>query len=293
MVEVPSDDERSREELPFATAEALVPPHKQKRVWFGGAAILGTIVALIVILPGVGTQPPIPPAPTSPMPSLSLAPSSSFMPSMFPSAIPSENPSHLPSYQPSSSEHSQKKALIQLYTMLSGENWTKHYGWDESTSSNMCGWYGVVCRPDDVEEVLLPANNLMGNIDNITLLDKLIYLEKLDLDSNSIHGNLTAFSATLSSLSNLKYVDLRLNELTGSIPSEVCDSIGGMELRVDCDIECDCCNHDVLCEECTDVPGWLDLYGDNCAWYVCALFLQCFQLLNSLTFLIHVCLFYF
>ena len=44
MVEVPSDDERSREELPFAEAEAMVPLHKQIRVWIGGAAVLGTQV---------------------------------------------------------------------------------------------------------------------------------------------------------------------------------------------------------------------------------------------------------
>merc|ERR1719215_616938 len=114
------------------------------------------------------------------------------------------------------------------------------------------------------------ANNLRGDIDDATLLGNLQYLKRLDLDSNSIVGNLTEFSFNLIQFSNLKYVDLRLNELTGSIPPEVCDSIEGVDLRVDCNIECDCCSHDVLCEEeCSDVLGWHNYFGEayDCAWY--------------------------
>jgi len=154
--------------------------------------------------------------------------------------------------------------------VLVGENWTKKSDWRSTRS--MCVWYGIVCIPDNanrlVKELRLSANNLTGNIDNITVLGNLRYLERLDLDSNSITGNLTAFCRTLVSFPNLTHVDLRLNELTGSVPTEVCESIGNGILRVDCGIECDCCNHDELCkEECVDVPGWHDIFHDECAWY--------------------------
>jgi len=262
MVEDPSNDEHPREELPYAKATPLVPLYKQKRVWFGGVAVLGAFVTLIVIfLRVVGNQPPTPPAPTSAMPSLSLVPSSSFIPSMFPSVSPSSN------------EYSQLKALVQISNVFASEDWAKNDGWG-STSSNMCIWYGVVCDTDGVDsfvtELNLASNNLTGDIDDITMFGNLIYLEQLDLDSNSIVGNLTEFSLNLIQFSNLKYVDLRFNNLTGSIPSEVCDSMEGVDLRVDCGIECDCCNHEVLCEEeCMDVPGWHDSDSENydCAWY--------------------------
>ena len=49
-----------------------VPLHKQKRVWFGvgGVAVIGALVALIVILTDEDNQTPTPPAPTPPPTSL-------------------------------------------------------------------------------------------------------------------------------------------------------------------------------------------------------------------------------
>ena len=239
--------ERSREELFLADATELVPLHKQIRILIGGVAVIGAFVALLVIL--LSTD------------STSATPLSS-----------------------------QQNALVQMSNVLVSENWTKNDGWG-SSSINMCAWHGVVCRTDGVDalvtELNLAAHNMAGNIDDITMFGNLMYLKKLDFDSNSIVGNLTAFSLNLIQFSDLTYVDLRLNELTGSIPSEICDSMKDVDLRVDCDIECDCCNHDELCEEreCVDVPGWHDSSGEiyNCAWCVPALDLQHFLLLNSFT----------
>jgi len=85
------------------------------------------------------------------------------------------------------------------------------------------------------------------------------------LDSNLIVGNWTALGSTLALSSTLAHIDLRLNELTGSVVIELCESIGDGILHVDCGIECECCNHEELCEdgECVDVPGWHDSVGDE------------------------------
>ena len=48
-----------------------------------------------------------------------------------------------------------------------------------------------------------------------------------------------------------------------------------------------------LQEECMDVPGWHDSDGElyDCEWYVAALYLQCFLLLNFWPCHVHPCLF--
>ena len=281
LIENPSDEEMSVEELPFAEATPLLPLYMQKCVWFVVVVAVGMIVAIIIILPNTGDQKPAPLPPTTVMPSSipskSHIPSSipSFKPSRLPSTIPSitQEPSGIPSYTPTSIEDRQRSALLQFHSLFGGENGTVSNGWG-SSSGNMCGWNGVECVTDDftkVKELALPANNLRGNIEDLeSLMNGLMYLERLDLDSNLIVGNLTALGSNLALSSTIAHVDLRLNELTGSVASELCESIGGGILHVDCGIECECCNHEELCEggECVDVPGWHDSFGDDCTWYV-------------------------
>ena len=144
----------------------------------------------------------------------------------------------------------------------------------------MCGWTGVECGIDDftkVKVLALPANNLRGNIDDLaSMMYGLMYLERLDLGSNLIVGNWTALGSNLALSSTLAHVDLRLNELTGTVAIELCESLGGGILRVNCDVECECCNHEELCEGggCVDVPGWHDSNGEqyDCGWYVHLIF---------------------
>ena len=180
---------------------------------------------------------------------------------------------------PNTDEDRQRSALLQFYNLFGGENWTVANGWSTS-SGNMCGWNGVECGIDDftkVKELALPANNLRGNIEDLaSLMNGLMYLERLDLDSNLIVGNWTALGSNLALSSTLAHVDLRLKELTGSVAIELCASLGGGILHVDCGIECECCNHDKLCEgTCVDVPGWhaSDDVELNCGWYVHFIFM--------------------
>ena len=189
-----------------------------------------------------------------------------------------QEPSWIPSSTPTSIDDHQRSALLQFHGLFGGENWTVSIGWSRS-SGNMCGWTGVECDFGDftkVKVLALPANNLRGNIEDLaSLMNGLMYLERLDLDSNLIVGNWTALGSNLALSSTLAHVDLRLNELTGSVAIELCASLGDGILRVDCGVECECCNHDELCEGgCVDVPGWhaSECEQYDCTWYVHLIF---------------------
>lgn len=163
-------------------------------------------------------------------------------------------PSQSPSLSPTSIEDFQRSALDNLFISFNGAHWHNSSGWG-SLDVNMCAWYGVTCTTDGndffVNKLELPANNLAG--DFLIACRYLLYLpelEQLDLKSNVLAGNLTALeSNVLAPYTSLIDVDLRLNELTGSISSELCDPFVVFDgsLRVDCDIDCKCCNHDELC----------------------------------------------
>jgi len=252
--EIESIHEEEIDVLLVSNATPVVPLYQQTRVWVFVILICGVGVLLGNLLGSSSNSNAME----------TVMPPSSIMPSSAPSASPTSN------------EDLQRKAFVEFYDVLAGDNWIENKGWG-STGSNMCVWPGIVCGTDGeddfVEELRLPANNLTGNVDNI-MLDNFRYLERLDLDSNSITGNLTAFSRTLASFPNLTHVDLRLNKLTGSVPTEVCKSIENGILRVDCGIECDCCNHEELCGDwCVDVPRWHDSDGStySCDWYVAVL----------------------
>ena len=140
LIENPSDEELSVEEIPLAEATALLPLYRQKRVWFIVVVVVGIIVAMMIILPNTGDQKTTPPAPTTAMPS-SIP---SFIPSILPSEMPSmtQEPSWMPSYNPTNIEEYQRNALIQFFGLFGGENWTVADGWSPS-SGNMCAWNGV------------------------------------------------------------------------------------------------------------------------------------------------------
>lgn len=243
--------------------EAIIPLHKQKRVWFGGAVAIGVVAAAIYLAVELSPGDTLT---TTLMPSASPSPAPSAPPTL------SNIPSHIPSSNPTSNEEKQENVLSDIYDAFGGESWNVSTGWNIAGVS-MCSWYGVSCSTDGsdvfVDRLHLAANNLNGNLEE--LLNRLVdldSLEVLDLDSNLMYGNLTAISNNLVQLSHLHEVDLRLSNFTGGVTAELCAHIGDGTLRVDCNIECDCCDHEVLCETCVDVPGWYDSLGDECAWYV-------------------------
>lgn len=190
----------------------------------------------------------------------------------------------------SETELANLEALNELFAATNGVRWFNNDGWyseegssalssSSDTSDTICMRYGVACSAGiaAVEELFLPGNNLIGDLEAIShnVLPMLTSLKIIDLHLNGLTGDATAISANLASdeLKLLERVDLRLTSLTGSISSEWCNkrSETNALLLVDCLIECGCCNHEKLCE-CIDLRGsdggpFVDIEGRDCGWY--------------------------
>jgi hypothetical protein len=104
--------------------------------------------------------------------------------------------------------HPDKAALIELYEATDGDNWTNP--WD-TTSCDVCNWYGVVCGGNGrVVSIDLSNNNLSGSLNNFSMP----FLVFLGLPNNNLTGNIPAFN-----LPNLQHLWIGENNLTGSIPT--------------------------------------------------------------------------
>eukprot|EP00816_Leptocylindrus_hargravesii_P006207 CAMPEP_0196819544 /NCGR_PEP_ID=MMETSP1362-20130617/71050_1 /TAXON_ID=163516 /ORGANISM="Leptocylindrus danicus, Strain CCMP1856" /LENGTH=839 /DNA_ID=CAMNT_0042198083 /DNA_START=125 /DNA_END=2641 /DNA_ORIENTATION=+ len=200
------------------------------------------------------------------------------------------------SSEDTSSNRDQRNLLEEFFQVSGGANWLDSTGWRDANNNDdsMCTWHGVVCDFEEryVTKLNLPNNNLTGDVEEMIepLLAGIRSLTRLDLKGNQIAGNFTAASMRIAQMGEqLVYMDFRTNSmLTGYVPYDVCSTLlhldeheGEVEInphftasmmesfvvRVDCAISCDCCNHDVLCSSCSDLPGWLDENGQGCSWY--------------------------
>ncbi len=131
-----------------------------------------------------------------------------------------------------------KYALAALYEATEGDNWTNNDGWLSNRPLNE--WYGVAAIGDDVRNVVLNDNNLIGaihpDLGSIPSLKWLVLrgnqlsgeippelgdlpeLSWLDLSRNDLSGEIPP---ELGGLSNLEYLYLSSNNLTGRIPPEL------------------------------------------------------------------------
>ena len=99
----------------------------------------------------------------------------------------------------------ERTALINIYNSTAGEHWSQP--WDiEKDPKN---WYGVKVKNGNVIEISLRGNALKGNFPTISGFSK---LQKLDLSSNQLSGEI---SPSVASLSNLVRLDISNNRLTG------------------------------------------------------------------------------
>lgn len=99
----------------------------------------------------------------------------------------------------------ERSALINIYNATSGENWSQT--WDFSKDPKY--WYGIKIKNGNVIEINLRGNVLKGNFPGISGFPK---LQKLDLSSNQLSGEV---SSTISSISTLVRLDISNNRLTG------------------------------------------------------------------------------
>lgn len=113
----------------------------------------------------------------------------------------------------------QRYAMYCLHHATQPDLWTQAHGWKRKGVPE-CEWYGVTCDPDTqmVLRINLRDNGLQGTIP----------------PEVSLIPNLSVFNVNANS------------QLTGQVPSQVCDikTERELEIKVDCQyIACDCCSH--------------------------------------------------
>ncbi|XP_057779317.1 leucine-rich repeat receptor-like protein kinase PXC1 [Salvia miltiorrhiza] len=86
--------------------------------------------------------------------------------------------------------------------------------WTSTSSACSAKWLGINCTNNRVTAVSLPSLNLRGPIDALSSLDQ---LRLLDLRGNRLNGTLAA----LAQCTNLKLIYLSGNDFSGEIPPEL------------------------------------------------------------------------
>lgn len=104
-------------------------------------------------------------------------------------------------------------SLVELYENTDGKLWKYDSNWLHS--SNPCLWYGVECEKNNIVELNLAGNNLLGPIP--ASIGDISTLQSIDFSGNILTGHLPAEIGRLNFLVSL---DLSNNKLIGSIPTE-------------------------------------------------------------------------
>lgn len=100
----------------------------------------------------------------------------------------------------------ERSALISIYNSTSGEQlWSQK--WDLTKDPKT--WYGIKVKNGNVTEINLRGNALKGSFPSVSGFSK---LQKLDLSSNQLSGDILP---AISSLTNLVRLDISNNRLTG------------------------------------------------------------------------------
>jgi len=127
----------------------------------------------------------------------------------------------------------ERETLSALYQSLNGPEWHTKDGW--MSASNPCGngtlgdaWYGLQCatfesdKSSHVTGVVLPQNNLVGNLPPLHSLQHLVHLDFSTPGpsevSSGIENSLVGTLDALCGLGNLSSIFLTGNNLAGSIP---------------------------------------------------------------------------
>lgn len=102
----------------------------------------------------------------------------------------------------------QCETLVSLYQQANGSSWNDTTNW---LNDSPCSWYGITCGDNTVERIYLTDNNVTGSIPSLSTLTD---LQWLNFDFNAITGSLP----NLSGLQKLEGVDLVANRFSGELP---------------------------------------------------------------------------
>jgi len=132
----------------------------------------------------------------------------------------------------------QRYILALIYFATKGEEWTDAYKW--LSEDNECQWSHVMC--DDSLQVIgldFRNNNLQGEIPHE--MSFLEILQTLDMSNNNLTG---AIPDEFGNFYFLEQLHLYGNEFDTGLPDEICylKSEHLKDLRIDCDLECTCCD---------------------------------------------------
>ncbi|KAE8666808.1 putative LRR receptor-like serine/threonine-protein kinase [Hibiscus syriacus] len=107
------------------------------------------------------------------------------------------------------------KATLQSLTKPSVlPSWTVSPG---SARASPCRWYGIHCQGDSVSRINLTSYGVEGNFHAFPF-SSLPDLEELDLSINGLFGTIPS---QINQLSKLTYLDLSYNDLSGEIPLQI------------------------------------------------------------------------
>ncbi|KAF3457562.1 hypothetical protein FNV43_RR02220 [Rhamnella rubrinervis] len=107
-------------------------------------------------------------------------------------------------------------SLLPTWNLLPSYNSTSPF--TNSSRRSCCKWIGIVCNEfGSVTEINLSTSNLKGTLQyfNFSLFPNLL---SLDLSINSLYGSIPS---QISNLSRLIHLDLSQNQLSGNIPFEI------------------------------------------------------------------------
>ncbi len=128
-----------------------------------------------------------------------------------------------------------KMALQDFFKYMDGARWHHNDHWDPEGGNDPCNfdthWYGVGCidpcdiyrdgyncKAGRITALTLHDNNMTGSISNWTRVGALTNLTWVDLSWNKISGSLPA---EFGNINNIEVINMAWNKLEGTLPSEL------------------------------------------------------------------------
>lgn len=99
-------------------------------------------------------------------------------------------------------ESTTRAALIDMYTLLHGDNWLINTNWNSAHPP--CSWHGVTCDVNNnVTAIVLRENLLSGVLPRSAAFLQLVHIQQIILSGNNISGDLPSEWSMLTELQDI------------------------------------------------------------------------------------------